>query len=150
VFPSPELARSALALGDAYLETGLESLNAAPFFVGMRVGLAPGRAGVLLRGAPDAAKLERTVERLDAEIAHLGGDEPVARDLRQAARLARHGTWRLLRSQLGRGPGDDALRRDLAGLIDAQRERWLASSRPGGLRDSLALLERALGDYGNP
>jgi hypothetical protein len=150
VFPSPALARSALALGDAYLETGLESLNAAPFFVGMRVGLAPGRAGVLLRGAPDAAKLERTVERLDAEIAHLGGDEPVARDLRQAARLARHGTWRLLRSQLGRGPGDDALRRDLAGLIDAQREHWLASSRPGGLRDSLALLERALGDYGNP
>ena len=28
------------------------------------------------------------------------------------------------------------------------RERWLATSRPGGLRESLAVLERARADYG--
>lgn len=147
VFPEPGLARAALALGDVHLATGLESLNATPFFVAMRLPLGRSPAGVLLRGRPDAAKLAGTLERLDAEIAGLAGDDPLACDLRQAARLARHGTLRLLRSQLGRGPGDDALRRDLLDLIEAQRERWLASSRPGGLRDSMALLERALAEY---
>lgn len=147
VFPSPALARSALTLGDAYLETGLESINAAPFFIGLRLPLEGPMPGLLLRGTPDAARLERTVEHLDAEIARLGGDEPLERDLRQAARLARHGTLRLLRGRLGRGPNRAFLRADLAELIEAQRERWLASSRPGGLADSLALLDRALAEY---
>jgi len=148
VFPAPALARSALALGDAYLETGLESANAAPFFIGLRLPLDRPPPDLLLRGTPDAAKLERTVERLDAEIERLGGDEPLARDLRQAARLARHGTWRLQRGRLGSGPDAAALRADLTELVATQRERWLASSRPGGLPDSVALLERALAEYG--
>jgi hypothetical protein len=148
VFGSPALAASALSLGDAYLETGLESLNAAPFFIALRFPLDPPPPSLLLNGTPDAAALERTVERLDAEIERLAGDDPVAADLRQAARLARHGTWRILRGRLGRGPDRSALRHDLAELIALQRERWLATSRPGGLPESLAVLERALAEYG--
>jgi len=149
VFRSARLARAALALGDAYLETGLESVNAAPFFVALRLRLDAALPPALLRGEPDAAKLHATVERLDADADALTGDEPLPADLRQAARLARHGTWRLLRGRLGVGPGDAALRRDLRELVAAQRERWLATSRPGGLADSLALLERARAEYGS-
>jgi hypothetical protein len=148
VFPSRALAESALALGDAYLATGLESANAAPFFVSMRLRLDQEPSPFLLRGRPERARLQATVELLDAEIAKLDADaDPLARDLAQAARLARHGTWRLLRSRLAAGPDDAALRRDADALVAGQRERWLASSRPGGLRDSLALLERVRAEY---
>jgi len=147
VFPSRPLAETALSLGDVHLETGLESMNATPFFVALRVPLGR-EVGPLLRGRPDAAKLTATAEQLGAVAERLGSDEPLARDLRQAALLARHGTWRLLRGLLGAGPDLPALRRDLAERIATQRERWLATSRPGGLADSLALLERALVQYG--
>jgi hypothetical protein len=149
VFPSRALAEAALALGDAQLETGLESMNAAPFFVAMRVPLGR-EVGPLLRGRPDEGKLAGAAERLGALAEELGGDGLVARDLRQAALLARHGTWRLLRGHLAAGPEPAALRRDLEGLIASQRERWLATSRPGGLPESLAILERALAEYGAP
>jgi hypothetical protein len=149
VFASRALADAALALGDAHLETGLASMNATPFFVAMRVPLGR-EVGPLLRGRPDAAKLAAAAERLGALAEGLGGDDLVSRDLRQAALLARHGSWRLLRGRLGAGPDLAALRRDLAERIETQRERWLATSRPGGLRESLALLGRALEEYGAP
>jgi hypothetical protein len=148
VFPSRPLAEIALALGDAHLETGLASTNATPFFVGMRVPLGERPPRFLLQGTPDAARLARSAEHLNGLAESLGGDTPLERDLRQAALLARHGTWRLLRGLLGAGPDLPALRRDLAERIATQRERWLATSRPGGLADSLALLERALAQYG--
>jgi hexosaminidase len=148
VFGSAGLAETTLALGDAHLATGLASFNATPFFVAFRLPLAPAKVGMLLRGRPDAAALHGAAEQLDALAARLGGDAPEERDLRQAALLARHGTWRLLRGQLDTGPDCAALARDLELRIAEQRERWLATSRPGGLRDSLAVLERARADYG--
>jgi hexosaminidase len=147
-FPSARLAETALELGDAHRLTGLESMNATPFFVAMRLPLQPAKVGILLRGRPDAAKLAAAAERIDGLAARLTGDHPDERDLRQAALLARHGTWRLLRGQLDAGPDRAALARDLDARIADQRERWLATSRPGGLRDSLAILERARADYG--
>ena len=148
VFRDARLAETALALGDAHLATGLASMNATPFFVAFRLPLAPAKVGILLRGRPEEARLRATAEHLDALAARLGGDAPAERDLRQAALLARHGTWRLLRGQLDRGPDRAELARDLDLRIAEQRERWLATSRPGGLRDSLAVLERARADYG--
>jgi hypothetical protein len=147
VFPSRAIAESALALGDSHLETGLASTNATPFFIGLRYPLGEEPPPFLLRGPKDAARLARTADRLRAHAEALGGDSPLERDLRQAALLARHGVWRLLRGLLGAGPGVAELRADLAGLIETQRERWLATSRPGGLSDSLGLLERALAQY---
>jgi hypothetical protein len=44
-------------------------------------------------------------------------------------------------------PGNAELRRDLEEAIAQQRTAWLARSRPGGLRDSLARLEARLPDY---
>ena len=65
-------------------------------------------------------------------------------ELRQAAALARHGAWRLAHIALGQGPTLEELRRDLSSLIEEQARVWAASSRPGGLEDSLVRLRRVL------
>ncbi|MBK5223758.1 MAG: hypothetical protein JJE52_12990 [Acidimicrobiia bacterium] len=41
------------------------------------------------------------------------------------------------------------MRAGLAPLIDAYKEVWLARSRPGGLPDSVAHIERTLASYGD-
>ena len=107
VFGSRALADAALRLGDAHLETGLASMNAAPFFVAMRVPLGR-EVGPLLRGRPDAGKLAAAAEHLGALAAGLsarrargarpapGGAPRAPRDLAPAAgpsrRGARHGS----------------------------------------------------------
>ena len=147
VFPNRVTAEVALDLGDAYTEMGLESTNAAPFFVGMRLPLEAEPNAFLLRGKADRKKLERTAERIEAASDRLTVDGGVSADLRQAAGLARHGTWRLLRGQLGAGPARSELAQDLDALRTEQRARWLARSRPGGLDDSLSRLDLARGEY---
>jgi hypothetical protein len=71
----------------------------------------------------------------------------VVRELAQAARLARHGAYRIARAAGMPCPGDAELRRDLAGAIAEQRACWLLRARPGGLADSLARLEATLASY---
>ena len=67
------------------------------------------------------------------------GGALVARELAQAAALARHGAFRLMHACLGEGPSPDAAcATSSAPLIEEQRACWLARSRPGGLADSLA------------
>jgi hypothetical protein len=67
-----------------------------------------------------------------------------ARELRQAAALARHGARRLMHATPGGGPSQTELRAELAPLLDEQAACWRERSREGGLRDSLARLEAAL------
>ena len=74
--------------------------------------------------------------------------ELVTSELLQAARLARHGAWRLLARVDGGAPDADALRTDLTEAISGQRAAWMARARPGGLPDSLARLEHTLAEYG--
>ena len=71
----------------------------------------------------------------------------MVRELQQALRLARHGAWRLARQTGLESPAAASLHRDLAEAIEEQRACWLAASRPGGLRDSLARLEQTLSEY---
>ena len=51
-------------------------------------------------------------------------------EVSQAARLARHGAWRLLGHD---GPDAALLQADMAELVDGQTRTWLTRSRPGGL-----------------
>jgi len=69
------------------------------------------------------------------------------RELQQAARLARHGAFRITRAAGFPCPSDAELRRDLAEAIAEQRACWLLRSRPGGLEDSVARLEATLRTY---
>ncbi len=144
-----ELARALTDLGGLYRETGLTSINASPLFLAL---LRRGAGRIRAWGETSREKLDRVQTVIEQSLARIerarsAADDGalVARELAHAARLARHGAWRLARAYLDQGPSDAELERDLRALVDAQRALWLARSRPGGLADSLARLERPLG-----
>jgi hypothetical protein len=137
-----------LEVGDAYRSTGRRAFNASPLF-GALVDSTQIAFGEL-----DVAATRRTADLLGDALVRVGHAELAAadgalcvRELRQAIRLARHGTWRLLRGAGGPAPDDATLRRDLAEAIEEQRACWRLRSREGGLADSVARLERTLERY---
>jgi hexosaminidase len=69
------------------------------------------------------------------------------REVRHAVRLARHGAWRLYAEAGGRTPSNSDLAKDLSEAIEEHRACWRERSRPGGLEDSAAHLERTLESY---
>jgi hypothetical protein len=71
----------------------------------------------------------------------------VVRELAQAARLARHGAFRIARAAGLPCPEGAELRRDLGDAIAEQRACWALRARPGGLADSVARLEATLAGY---
>jgi hypothetical protein len=143
-----ELGRALETLGDLYLEPGLPLPNASALHAALLRSGVPGAESL----AADA--LERTLARLDDGVARIERSRPrvvdgtlAKRELLQAARLARHGAWRLARAAGLPCPSSAELRRDLGAAIEEQRSCWLARSRPGGLAQSLARLERPLEQY---
>ncbi len=144
-----EIARALVELGGVYRETGLATLNSSPLFLALVGGRAsPIRAwGTTSRAqlARVHELLGRASERLERARPEVDDGDLVRRELAHAARLVRQGAWRLEHAYLESGPPPEELRRDLAACIDDQRAHWLARSRPGGLSDSLARLERVLG-----
>ena len=145
-----ELGGALRVIGDAYLGTGRLALNSSSLFGAVA---SEGMLGAI--GAPDAGALRYTLERLGEASEAVARSRPqctdgevITREIRQAIRLARHGAWRMLRETGESLPSDAELRRDLAGAIEEQRLCWALRSRPGGLRDSVARLERTLATYG--
>jgi len=139
-------------LGDVHLLSGVTSFNGSPLFA----ALDPARPLPLIGKGTDGGH-RATQEVLDDALSRLeGGLRPfrarerlprnpqraqsrrsVTGELYAAVRLARQGAWRLARRVGAAVPSDDALADDLAECVDLQRTAWLASSRPGGLDDSL-------------
>ena len=104
----------------------------------------PGGAGVSSARAPHNA-LPTTPQWMAIETTT--GDALLQREIRQAARLARHGAWRLCRRHGLPCPDPASLRADLSDTITEQAAVWNERSRPGGLEDSLARLRARLSDY---
>jgi hexosaminidase len=136
-------------LGDLYGRTGKLAFNASPLFTDL---VRSGGLGSM--GQPDPDRVAGVLRTLDEVRACLADARPgcedgatVVRELRQAARLARHGAWRIARAAGLERPADGDLERDLADAIEEQRACWLLRSRPGGLDDSVARLERTRADY---
>ena len=137
-----------LEVGDAYLGTGRSAFNASPLFSELV------RGSSLAFGEVDGPGAREVADRLGEALVRIGhgslgavdGDTCV-RELAQAIRLARHGAWRLLRGAGHDAPADAVLRDDLREAIDEQRACWRLRSREGGLRDSLARLERMAASY---
>ena len=110
--------------------------------------------GLAASGTPDAGAVRDVLARIDQAIDDIGRAEPgcadgalVVAELAQAARLARHGAWRLLARVGDDAPSVGDLRADLTEAIEDQRTAWLARARPGGLPDSIGRLERTLEEY---
>ena len=110
-------------------------------------GLFPGELHMVF-GRPDRDRVAAVVDEVETAMGELAAAEPtvadggtIVRELTQAARMARHGAWRLLGDA---GPGPDALAADMAELVEGQTVTWLERSRPGGLTDSLARLDPGL------
>jgi hexosaminidase len=143
----PALAR----LGALYARTGIRALNSSPLATAL---LRPFKRYEPTWGRTDRARLDAIVAEIDRTRAELAratpigfGGRVVARELAQAAGLARHGAQRLMHACLGDGPKPELLRDELDELIAEQRACWLARSREGGLADSLGRLERARLEY---
>jgi hypothetical protein len=123
-------------LGDAHGLSGVVTINGSPLFA----ALDPTRP-LLSIGEADPAGLDATLELLERALAWLTAPQRPASvhldGLVAAVRLARQGAWRLTRRAGLAGPDDAALAADLAECRTLQRAAWLATSRPGGLDDSL-------------
>lgn len=138
----PGLGALLATLGALDRVPGIQTANGSPIFG----ALDPGRPLPLVgRGEPRA--LADLVERLDAAV---GEAESLGRlDLVAAARLARHGAWRLARrGGVEAGPAGASVQVDLEELRRLHEEAWLATSRPGGLADSLRHLPGSRGEAG--
>jgi len=143
--PTGRVSAALDRLGQLWTHTGQQGVNASP----LHAALFPGQPHLIL-GRPDPAAVREVAGQIDAELGLLAAAEPgcvdadeVVAEVSQAARLARHGSWRLLGDD---GPDAALLQADLAELVDGQARTWLARSRPGGLRDSLARLDPGLAE----
>ncbi|MEV6110519.1 glycoside hydrolase family 20 zincin-like fold domain-containing protein [Streptomyces sp. NPDC051940] len=148
--PTGRLSAALDTLGHAWRRTGRQSFNASP----LAAAVVPG--SYLLGEGLDADQLTALVPDLDAALADIAAATPgspdgalVRRELTAAARLVRHGAWRLLREAgAPAAPDDKALAADLAEATELHRAAWLERSRPGGLEAGLASLERTAAEYG--
>jgi hypothetical protein len=124
--------RALLDAGDTYLRTGVLVPNGSALHDAVVGG---GFGGF---GDPDPEGLAEAVATLDAAIEAFAAARftdsdagATARELRQAAALARHGAKRLL---------GEATHEEREALVEEQAACWGLRSRPGGLLDSLARL----------
>lgn len=127
-------------LGDVHEMPGVATINGSPLLG----ALDPTRPLALIgRGDPErhratASTLDGALDRLAGLAAGATGARwPIIDELTVAARLARHGAWRLARRADADRPDDAAMAADAAECVELHREIWLRTSRPGGLIDSL-------------
>lgn len=137
------LASALDRLGHQWARTGQRAVNGSP----LSAALFPGVLHMVF-GRPDPERVGVVVDEIEAAMAELAAATPTVADgavtvaeLTQAARMARHGAWRLLGEA---GPPADVMADDMAELVEGQTVAWLARSRPGGMRDSLARLDPSL------
>jgi hexosaminidase len=143
------LGAALVAMGDAYTKTGLVSANASPLSAALLPGTTLGTWGEAT-GARVGAVIDRLSEAeagVAACAAACSDAEAVKAELQQALRLARHGAWRIAREVGASAPSDSELAVDLREAIESQRRCWGLRSRPGGLDDSIARLQKTLAEY---
>ncbi|MQY10449.1 hypothetical protein SRB5_05570 [Streptomyces sp. RB5] len=146
---SGRLSAALDTLGHAWRRTGRQAFNASP----LAAAVVP--ASYLQGGEPDAGRLTELLADLDAVLADIAAATPgcadgavVRRELTAAARLVRHGAWRLLREAGGAAPDAGALAADLAEATGLHRAAWLERSRPGGIEAGLKSLAATAAEYG--
>jgi hypothetical protein len=167
--PTAAMGRVAYDLGDVYRAGGFEPHNMSALFwilqkpVGATLAVAPPSGcpsfGEISPAALDwrslALRWQEAIDRAMAPLAQARIARPdadlIRREFSHAARLMRHACQRG-RLMLEADPTKAAdLRQELGHdadeLIQEFRSLWLARSRPGGLKDSVARMEKMRQDY---
>ncbi|MBS1847950.1 MAG: glycoside hydrolase [Actinobacteria bacterium] len=136
-------------IGSVAGATGIVTENASPLFFAVVASLLD-----LSSGEPDADAVRAVIATLQGARDDLNRATPGCADgaalvagTDVAIGLATHGARRLLARAEGKRRDPDEAGAELTALIDAYRETWPATSRPGGLDDSAAHLESRLASY---
>ncbi len=154
------MGRLAYDLGNAYQLLDPNSFNSSLFFnvlitpveALVRTGVGPGQGFSRAQCNDILTAIGEIVEPL-AQARMLRPDaELIQREFHWVAGMLWHACRRIAwANSIRAGEEDAALRETLGeemdGLIRAYRELWLARSRPGGLQDSVARLERLQEEY---
>lgn len=147
--PTGTIGRVLATIGTVHARTGMVARNLSPLVA----ALFPHQPN-LTGGQADPDAVAEVIATLESAADDLRRARPTAPDgativdeLDVAIGLARHGALRLAAAAGGPDPGPAAMHADLAALIARYRDTWLARSRPGGLADSAAHLERTLATY---
>lgn len=137
------------AIGSVSSRTGVVARNLSPLYA----ALFPHQPN-LTSGRPDPGAMTEVLDVLAQARDDLGRARPRADDgdvvieeLDVAISLAQHGARRLAVDAGVLALDAEAMHADLAPLVERYRSAWTARSRPGGLDDSAAHLERTLLRY---
>lgn len=151
VFPGTGIGAALETLGRLHTRTGQLAFNSSP--LNLALELNPHNPIV---GDPDATALVGIVDDIDAAIASVnsgsgafGDHEIVQNEITAAARQARHGAWRLLRSVGATAPGDEVMRADLAEAMELHRRAWLSRAQPQGMAIWMTTLAKLAETYGD-
>jgi hypothetical protein len=145
--PTGTIGRVLVEVGGLGSRTGVVARNCSPLAAALL-----SHQPLLTSGRPDPDLVADVISVLERAHDDLARARPSADDgatvvaeLAVAVGLARNGALRLAAAAGGPGPSAAELADDLRPLIEDHRAAWLARARPGGLDDSAAHLERALG-----
>lgn len=153
--PSSTMGRLAYDLGNAYQEPGVTAFNASVLF---RILQASPEEIAEIEGL-SAEGLQKALAYVDEVMAPLpeaqiqrSDADLVQREFAWAADMLRHGCrrgiWVLSKAQAeADAEPREALAEDADRLMSEFREIWHARNRPGGLKDSLARMEKMKQDY---
>lgn len=129
--------------------SGVNARNASPLFCAVVPSVAD-----LQSGDPDPDRLDEVIAVLesasnDLEHTRLGtaDADALVDGVAVAIGLARHGAWTLRARGRAERLDPAAAAAELDGLVADYRDAWLATSRPGGLEDSVAPLEERRDRY---
>jgi hexosaminidase len=148
---SGSLGQVAYDMGNIYLSPGIVPPNSSWLFWILQWPLE--RVRTIMNGM-NTEMLDNIWKAIDNAVAPLENarsDRPdsdlVHQEFRLAERMLRHA---VMRARLAAGREDiktAALYVDMKAIIDEYKSIWLERNRPGGLRDSVARLEKARSDY---
>ncbi len=148
--PTGTMGRLAYDLGNVYQAVGLVPHNSSALFRALLWPLDKVRSA--LAELPPV-NLDHTLAAIDQAMSGLGQAQMarpdaalIVQEYENTARLMRHACRRIALAQ-GEPVDHQELDQDLGSIIEEYQRLWLARSRPGGLADSVARLERAREDY---
>jgi hypothetical protein len=149
--PSGSMGRAAYDLGNIYRAVGIEPSNSSALFWLLHDPV--GRSRDFKETIP-VDTLKHTLDAIDQAIAPIARAQSTRPDaalindeFQLTTRMLRHAVRRALLAHGVNEVNSADLNSDLQSIMEEYQRIWLSRNRPGGLKDSLARLERSRQDY---